>query len=87
MGDATDIQGKYVSSITIAGGGILVLFGNEANTRIGGETLGLQPGASVNGDVIWKCGTAPNPLGWSAASIGSAASTSVPGKYLPSSCR
>src|SRR3954468_13544706 len=30
VGNATDIQGKYVSSITINGGGITVLYGNEA---------------------------------------------------------
>jgi len=87
MGSAADIQGKYVSSIAIAGGGITVTYGNEVNDRIDGETVGLQPGASVNGDVIWKCGTSADPAGWSATTVGSTASTSVPGKYLPSSCR
>jgi type IV pilus assembly protein PilA len=89
MGSAADIQGKYVESITIGGGGITVLYGNEANAKnLATKTVGLQPGASVNGDVIWKCGTAPDPTGWAGGSAtGSAASTSVLGKYLPSSCR
>ena len=86
VGSATDIQGKYVQSIEIAGGGITVTYGNKANARIQGDTVGLQPGASVNGDVIWKCGTAGDPSGWD-TDIGSATSTSIEGKYLPASCR
>jgi type IV pilus assembly protein PilA len=87
LGSAVDIQGKYVASVEVAGGGITVTYGNEANqTNLSGFTVGLQPGASDNGDVIWKCGTSDDPSGWG-ADIGSAASTSVLGKYLPSSCR
>ena len=38
----------------------LITYGNEANaTKLASETVGLTPGASANGDVIWKCGTAP----------------------------
>ena len=88
MGAPGDIQGKYVQSIAIANGGITVTYGNEANVKIGSETVGLQPGASVNGDVIWKCGLAPVPVGWSGTTTtADAASTTVEGKYLPSSCR
>ena len=54
--------------------------------NLSGKTLGLQPGASLNGDVIWKCGTAQDPSGWG-SDIASATSTSITGKYLPSSCR
>jgi type IV pilus assembly protein PilA len=87
MGVATDIQGKYVASITVEDGGITVLYGNEANaTKLAGETVGLTPGASVNGDVIWRCGLADDPSGW-ASSTATDASTSLAGKYLPSSCR
>ncbi len=90
MGSATDIRGKYVSGIEIASGGITVTYGGaEANTAIDGESVGLTPGASVNGDVIWRCGDpAADPSGWDpAATAATAGSTSVLGKYLPSSCR
>jgi type IV pilus assembly protein PilA len=87
MGAPSEIQGKYVSSIEVTGGGIQITYGNEANaSKLAGETVGLQPGASVNGDVIWKCGTSGTPSGWG-SDIGSGASTSLAGKYLPSSCR
>jgi type IV pilus assembly protein PilA len=89
MGTPANIQGKYVKSITVSNGGISVLYGNEANAaNLNNQTVGLTPGASANGDVIWKCGYAINPTGWSsAASAATAASTGVLGKYLPSSCR
>ena len=87
LGSAVDIDGKYVSAITIAGGGITVDYGNEVNTNVATYTVGLTPGASVNGDVIWRCGSpTANPSGWD-TDIGSSATTTMPNKYLPSSCR
>ena len=87
MGDASDIQGKYVQSIEVIDGGITIKYGNEINAKLMSETVGLTPGNSVNGDVIWKCGTAQPPSGWSGTTTATAGSTSVAGKYLPSSCR
>jgi type IV pilus assembly protein PilA len=90
LGVASTIDGKYVSSIEVASGGILVTFGNEVNDTIIGDTVGLRPGASVNGDVIWLCGTGTAPTGWDPAGTpGTApdATNAVANKYLPSSCR
>ena len=87
MGSATSIQGKYVQSITVNDGGIQVKYGNEVNTKLMSATVGLTPGFSANGDVIWKCGTSGTPSGWSGTQTATSANTSVAGKYLPSSCR
>jgi type IV pilus assembly protein PilA len=89
MGAANTIRGKYVSAITVANGGITIDFGNEANvSKLAPYKVGLTPGASPNGDVIWRCGTAPVPVGWSGTTTtATAATTDLAGKYLPSSCR
>ena len=92
IGAATDIKGKYVQSILVSGGGILVTYGFEANdANLDDKTVGLQPGASDNGDVIWRCANGPDPSGWgaSAAQIGTRPdqSNEVAGKYVPSVCR
>jgi type IV pilus assembly protein PilA len=89
LGSATTIKGKYVSNINIDNGGITVTYGGaEVNTKIAGETVGLTPGNSTNGDVIWKCGRSANPSGWvGGTTSATAASTTILGKYLPSSCR
>ena len=88
-GNPSDINGKYVSSITISGGGITVLYGMEANAaQLAGNTVGLTPGASANGDVIWKCGNATAPQGWIAgAPAATSGTTTVANKYVPSVCR
>jgi len=87
----TDIDGKYVSAVNVNGGTITVTYGNEANlTNLAGDTVALQPGASVGGDVIWRCGQAAAPAQWAgntAASLASNAATNVANKYLPSNCR
>src|SRR5687767_11847445 len=59
IGTATDIQGKYVSSVTVGANGVItVLFGNQANAaNLAGKTLTLTPGVSANGDVGWQCGS------------------------------
>ena len=89
LGSATQIDGKYVSAITIGGGGITVDYGNEVNATVRAARVGLTPGASVNGDVIWRCGNpTDDPSGWgSAGTTATAGTTSIANKYLPSSCR
>jgi len=91
LGSGADIQGKYVSAITVAGGGITIDFGNEANKVVLKDTdatLGLTPGASVNGDIIWRCGEPEaDPAGWDTTATTSGITLNLPGKYLPSSCR
>jgi len=91
-GSSASIQGKYVSSINIKNGGITVTYGHQANKKnLSGTKVGLTPGVSKNGDVIWKCGRDPNaPSGWSGtttSAFDAAASTTTLGKYLPSVCR
>jgi len=92
VGSSTTIQGKYVTSVTVAGGGITVRYGNEANAdKLAGTQVGLTPGVSANGDVIWKCGRAVDaPSGWEnqqSSATDAAAATSTDGKYLPRVCR
>ena len=88
LGSEATIQGKYVDGILIDNGGIAVTYGNEANaTNLFGETLSLIPGASPNGDVVWKCGTAESSNTDIDFASQTNVSTSILGKYLPSSCR
>ncbi len=51
---ASDIQGKYVSSVQIDTGEIVVSFGNDSDSDIQGETLVLRPELSDQG-IHWVC--------------------------------
>ena len=53
---ATEIQGKYVASVTIEDDVITILYGNEANWQIDGETV-ILTAADATGSLSWSCGT------------------------------
>jgi type IV pilus assembly protein PilA len=87
VGLNTEIQGKYVDQVTVADGGITIRYGNQANARIGGETLGLQPALSNNNDVAWVCGRKDPPAGSAASGTAGTTSADMLDKYLPQTCR
>jgi type IV pilus assembly protein PilA len=61
----TDTQGKYVASVNVTNGTIVLTYGNEANAALQpggtGETLAITPYESQDLSVIWRCGGAPDP--------------------------
>jgi type IV pilus assembly protein PilA len=76
--------GKYVSSVNVTtGGAIAVVYGNQVNAKISGQTLSLNPGLSSNQDVIWVCGTAATPTGGSSFATNA---TTIAAAYLPTAC-
>ena len=86
LAGTTQSVGKYESSITISTGSILVTYGNSANAKITGSTLGMIPYTNSNNDVLWQCGLAGAPASGSATSVGGAAATTLVAQYLPTSC-
>jgi type IV pilus assembly protein PilA len=105
-GAETPPTGKYVDFVDLGplGGGnngtIQITYagpanGGQANVVLDGQTLALQPYVSQNGDIIWRCGNAEEPIGTGAtandatptASTQSTAGTTVLDKYMPATCR
>ena len=78
--------GKYVGSIAVSAGGEIVVTytGTQANAKLSGGVLTLNPGLDANYDVVWVCGTATLPTGVSAPT--GTVTTSVSAAYLPNSC-
>jgi type IV pilus assembly protein PilA len=85
IGAATDITGKYVTSVTVSSGVITILYGKQANSKLSGKTVIITAGTSNNGDVAWICGDHDTPANISAATTPTAGS--VDQKYLPQVCR
>jgi len=91
----TDKQGRYVQSLAVdpAGGTMIITYGRDANDRIQGSTLGMQPFANRNGDVVWRCGASNAPVAPATATMGNTTSAASPGlttlsdKHMPASCR
>lgn len=86
-GNPTTPSGKYVTGLAIATGTIVITYGDQANTKINGQTLSLKPWLSENDDVMWVCGDATEPSTATGDAGSGAASTSISDKYLPASCR
>ncbi len=88
-----DTSGKYVASVDVQSGVLVITFGNEANVAINGLTVTLTPYETANLGIAWRCGLANAPAGLSpigTASGGRAAvyiPPTVPLQYLPAACR
>lgn len=90
-----DTVGNYFDSVDIIDGVIVVTYGNEANNNIAGEILSFTPYESVDGTIVWRCGSAPYPFGTSlmgTAAGGTTAAYIAPSygmydRYLPYECR
>lgn len=89
IAEPAQITGKYVTEVEVGANGVIsITYGNQANSRIEGEVLTLQPGANENGDVIWVCGRAAAPTLEGDNVIRPAShATTVLDKYLPVTCR
>jgi type IV pilus assembly protein PilA len=85
--NAADKIGKYVQSVDVTAGEIIIKFGGQANKAItdtAANTLVLHPGTNANQDVVWVCGDAETPT---SVSVAGSTDTTVKNKYLPASCR
>jgi type IV pilus assembly protein PilA len=89
-----DTSGKYVSSVDVQSGVLVIMFGGiEVNNAINGLTVTLTPYETVDLSIVWRCGLANappglNPIGTSSG--GRAAvyiPPTVPLQYLPATCR
>jgi type IV pilus assembly protein PilA len=90
---ATDSNGKYVQSVDIVNGVIVVTFGLEANVAINGLTVTMTPYETNGVGVLWRCGAAAAPVGAQLMGTSGGGNTAayiaptVPIQYLPSPCR
>jgi type IV pilus assembly protein PilA len=85
LNGTTNSIGKYESSITVNPAGVIqITYGNQANSKINGLALALQPFTNQNNDVLWQCGNSGTPSGATSAAIGG--SNTLSPQYLPTSC-
>lgn len=85
--EADKLVGNYVSSVTIEGGAVQVVFGNQANGTIKGKTLTFRPAVVDSAPTVpiaWVCGAAPTPAKMSAKGLDR---TDIAAKFLPINCR
>jgi type IV pilus assembly protein PilA len=78
-------SGKYVESVNVEKGSIVIFYGGTANPKIVGKTLILRPGVTENEDVVWECANVESD---GVQEYGEGPhGTDLPMKYLPANCR
>jgi type IV pilus assembly protein PilA len=80
------IQGKYVESVTVANGSIVVTYGGLANRNLAGKRLIFSPGLTDTKDVVWTCGERAAPTEVVTLGPGPKGSD-IANKYVPPDCR
>jgi type IV pilus assembly protein PilA len=91
--NATDTNGKYVSSVNVTNGIITVTYGGtEVNAAILNQTLALTPYVTADNSVAWRCGGAGVPgtgaaMGNATHTGGTLGNNASMNKYLPAACR
>lgn len=86
---------RYIESIEIWNGTIVIAYGAQANPQIRDHLVSLRPFVAADGGLVWQCGNAQvgeeeaieaRPAG-EAATDSDIGVTSVVDRYLPASCR
>ena len=79
----TDL-GRYVQSITVTKGVVVITYGRQAHQKLQGRHLLLYPVQETSGAITWLCGNAATSAGITSAADGA---TNIPQRYLPLPCR
>lgn len=80
-------RGKYVESVEVVSGMIVLTYGNEANTVLTGSVLAIVPAVDANGALGWACGYGAPPAGFEVAFENPAGYTTIDERWLPAACQ
>jgi type IV pilus assembly protein PilA len=91
-GAANEKAARYVEAVQLVDGTIQITYGKDANNKIDGLRLDLQPLVNNNGDVVWVCGYAIDPTNTDpepspGATVSPNGASTIAEKHVPASCR
>jgi type IV pilus assembly protein PilA len=79
--------GKYVRSVDVVSGAIVITYGRGASAPLRGRSLTIVPALSANRAIEWQCGYGAAPPGFEAIFDTPSRFTDVPEEHLPLECR
>jgi type IV pilus assembly protein PilA len=80
-------SGRFVESIEVVSGMIVITYGGEANDAVAGSVLAIVPALDSSRTLAWVCGYGRAPPGFEVAFEGHAGYTAINERYIPSACR
>ena len=81
------VPARYVASIKVFNGALVITYGRQAAAPLAGKQLVLVPGRTNEMVLVWICGHTSPPNGVESSVPEYQKYTSIPDKDLPSSCR
>jgi uncharacterized RDD family membrane protein YckC/Tfp pilus assembly major pilin PilA len=85
--EAFTVDSPYVARLDTQDGIVVITFGGQAHKNISGQTVELVPGVVGSDEIVWRCGYAPGLATAQFVSDPPGKYTTLPPKYLPTSCR
>jgi uncharacterized RDD family membrane protein YckC/Tfp pilus assembly major pilin PilA len=79
--------GRYVESVEVVSGMIVITYGGAANDVLAGSVLTLVPALNAEDALAWACGYGDPPAGFESVFEGHAGYTDIEPRFIPSSCR
>jgi uncharacterized RDD family membrane protein YckC/Tfp pilus assembly major pilin PilA len=87
VGTALPRSGRYVESIEVVSGTIVITYGAAANADVAGRVLAIVPALDARRALAWACGYGPAPAGFAPALDGHPRDTDIDERHLPTACR
>lgn len=87
VGTGLPRTGRYVESIEIVSGMIVISYGAAANEALAGSVLTIVPALDAARSLGWACGYGQPPAGFETVFEGHPGYTDIEQRYIPSSCR
>jgi uncharacterized RDD family membrane protein YckC len=87
VGHGLPRTGRYVESIEIVSGMIVISYGAAANEALAGSVLSIVPALDDQRTLAWACGYGTAPRGFRTLFDGHSGYTDIEQRYIPSSCR
>jgi uncharacterized RDD family membrane protein YckC len=80
-------RGRFVESIEVVSGMIVITYGADANDAVAGSVLAIVPALDSSRALAWACGYGRPPAGFEVAFEGHGGYTDIAERYIPSACR
>jgi uncharacterized RDD family membrane protein YckC len=87
VGTGLPRSGRYVESIEIVSGMIVISYGGAASEALAGSVLAIVPALDSRRTLGWACGYGPPPAGFEAVFEAHAGYSDIEQRFIPSSCR
>jgi uncharacterized RDD family membrane protein YckC len=80
-------SGRYVESVEIVSGMIVITYGAAAHDALAGSVLTIVPALDAAGTLGWVCGYGRPPAGFESVFEGHMGYSDIEQRFLPSACR